>query len=148
MSSQVQVVKANRTAPVAWRSVGVWLAVILIGYLFFNVLRATLNPHDFAVYYGLPLSDPANDAFVYVYALRTLFLGLFGVALLVGRNFKTLALYILIAVVMPIGDAMLVTFKGASLDTIIRHVLVVGVVLLTWFLLRRWVRASEIENGR
>lgn len=148
MSSQAQALKTPRTAPVVWRSVGVWLAIILIGYLFFNVLRATLNPRDFAVYYGLPLSDSANDAFVYVYALRTLFLALFGVALLVGRNLKTLALYILIAAVMPIGDAVLVAFKGAALDTIIRHVLVVGFVLLTWFLLRRWVRATEAASGR
>lgn len=148
MSSQIQAVKTQRTAPVAWRSVGIWLAVILIGYLFFNVLRAALSPREFAVYYGLPLSDPANDAFVYVYALRTLFLGLFGVALLVGRNFGTLALYILIATVLPIGDALLVTLKGASLDTIIRHILVVGFVLLTWFMLRRWVRATEATSGQ
>jgi hypothetical protein len=148
MSSQIQTVKTQRSAPVVWRSVGVWLAVILIGYLFFNVLRATLNPRDFAVYYGLPLSDPANDSFVFVYALRTLFLGLFGAALIVTRNFRTLALYILVAVVMPIGDIILVTLKGASLETVIRHVLVVGFVLLTGSLLWRWVRASEAENPR
>lgn len=126
-----------------WRSVGLWMSALLIGYLFFNVLRATTNPTSFADAFGIPLDNPGDDAFVLVYAIRTLFLSLFGVALFVSRSYASLALFLLVATVMPIGDALLVWQRGGEPATIARHVVITGIVLLTWFLTSRWVRLAS-----
>lgn len=127
----------TKTSP--WRSVGVWMTVILIGYILFNAVRATANPVDFAGSFGLPLGITDSSAFVLVYAIRSLFLGLFGLGLLLRRDFKGLALYALVAVVMPLGDAALVALEGAPTATVIRHLLIAAFLILTWFFLRRWI---------
>lgn len=131
----------TKTSP--WRSAGVWMIVILIGYILFNAVRATLGPVDFANYYGLPLDADESSAFVLVYAIRALFLGLFGLALLSRRDFKALALYALVGAVMPLGDAGLVLLEGGPTATVIRHLLTAGFLILTWFLLRRWTLRQQ-----
>jgi hypothetical protein len=115
------------------------MVVVLIVYILFNAVRAIVNPVDFAAFYGLPLVDPGNTAFVFVYAIRALFLGLFGLGLLLRRDFNALALYALIASVMPIGDALLVGLEGGPTGTIGRHVLTAVFLLATWYMLRRQV---------
>lgn len=129
-----------QSAASPWRSVGLWMSALLIAYLFFNVLRATADPAGFAAAFGVPLANPGDDAFVLVYAIRTLFLGLFGLALLLRRSYAALTLFLLVATVMPIGDALLVWQRGGEPATIARHIVITGIVLLTWFLTRRWVR--------
>lgn len=130
-----------------WRSVGLWMSALLITYLFFNVLRATAGPANFAETFGVPLANPGDDAFVLVYAIRTLFLGLFGLALLVRRSYAALALFLLVATVMPIGDALLVWQRGGEPATIARHIVITGIVLLTWFLTSRWVRRASAARA-
>jgi hypothetical protein len=78
-----------------------------------------------------------------VYAIRALFLGLFGLGLLLRRDFKALALYALIGSVMPLGDALLVATEGATAGTVLRHLLVALFLLVTWYLVRRQVAASS-----
>lgn len=136
-----------QSAASPWRSVGLWMSALLIAYLFFNVLRATAYPAAFAVSFGVPLENPGDDAFVLVYAIRTLFLGLFGLALLVRRSYAALALFLLVATVMPIGDALLVWQRGGEPATIARHVAITGIVLLTWFLTSRWVRQASAAGA-
>lgn len=110
---------------------------ILIVYILFNAVRATLGPVDFADYYGLPLVDPGNTAFVFVYAIRALFLGVFGLGLLIRRDFNGLALYALVASLMPLGDAILVGVEGGPTGTVVRHVLTAVFLVATWYMLRR-----------
>lgn len=126
-----------------WRSPGVWLTVALSTYLLINVARALANPVDFAASFGTPLTDSTDTAFVIVYAIRTLFLGLFGPVLIARAEWKALPLFALIAVVMPIGDALLVASQGGAAGIIARHAATAIVVLVTWFLLQRWVRRLE-----
>lgn len=130
-----------------WRSAGLWMSALLIAYLFFNVLRAIANPVGFAGTFGVPLDNPGDDAFVLVYAIRTLFLGLFGLALLVRRSYAALALFLLVATVMPIGDALLVWQRGGEPAIIARHIVITGIVLLTWFLTSRWVRRAPTPDA-
>jgi hypothetical protein len=120
------------------RSVGIWLCIILIGYIFFNVFRAVQNPAEFAAYFGTPLTTPQDTAFVLVYAIRTLFLGIFPLALLLRRSYKTLALYVLIAAILPIGDALLTASQGAPTSIVIRHILITVFLLVTGVLTQRW----------
>jgi hypothetical protein len=133
---------AAQTTRSPWRSVGLWMTALLVAYLFFNVARAIANPAGFAAYFGIPLDNPGDDAFVLVYAIRTLFLGLFGLALLLRRSYASLALYLLVATVMPIGDALLVWQRGGEPSIIARHIAITGIILLTWFLTNRWVQRA------
>jgi hypothetical protein len=132
----------SSAASSAWRSPGLWLCALLIGYMLFNATRAVLSPAAFAAAFGVPLGNPADDTFVLVYAVRALFLGVFGLALLVRRNYAGLALFVLVATLMPIGDALIVAQSGAGLAAVARHIVIAGVVLLTWYLTQRWVRRA------
>jgi hypothetical protein len=131
------------TSPIAgaaspWRAPGVWLAVILMLYMLFNVIRTVQDPVGFAETFGTPLTNPADSAFVFVYAIRALFLAVFGLVLIVQMRWQMLALFILVATIMPVGDALLVASQGGESTIIIRHVVIAGVLMLTWFLLWRW----------
>lgn len=139
--------RAVQTDASPWRSVGLWMSALLIGYLFFNVVRAVANPAGFAAAFGTPLDNPGDNAFVLVYAIRTLFLGLFGLALFLRRNYASLALFLLVATVMPIGDALLVWQRGGEPAIIARHIVITGIVLLTWFLTSRWVRRTSTPDA-
>jgi hypothetical protein len=114
------------------------MSIILIGYILFNAVRSVLNPAEFASYYGLPLANPENDAFVLVYTIRALFLGLFGLGLLIRKQYNALALYALIGSVMPLGDALLVGIEGGGTGVILRHLLTAAFLVMTWFFMRRW----------
>ncbi len=125
-----------------WRSPGIWMATFIVVYITFNALRATINPVHFAAAYGTPLAGPEHDAFVLVYAIRALFLGLFGFSLLVTRRFRALALFSLVAVVMPVGDAVLVASRGGAGAIVVRHVVIAIFLFLTWLLIERWVKRN------
>lgn len=83
----------NRPSP--WRSLGIWMVVILIVYIFYSALRSFLNPVEFATGFGLPSASPNNNGFVYVYSIRAIFLGLLGLTLLVRTNYSALTLFVL-----------------------------------------------------
>jgi hypothetical protein len=117
------------------------MAAVLVVYILFNALRAVQNPSDFANFYGLTLGE-SSSAFVVVYAIRALFLGLFGLVLMIRMKWDALALFVLVAVVMPLGDALLVAQQGGAPSIVIRHGLTAGFLLLTWFFLNRWNRAA------
>jgi hypothetical protein len=136
---------ANTRSP--WRSVGLWMSALLVAYMLLNAVRATADPASFAAYFGIPLNNPSDDAFVLVYAIRTLFLGLFGLALFVRRSYTTLALFLLVATVIPIGDALLVWQRGSEASVMARHIAIAGFVLLTWLLTSRWVRRASAASA-
>ena len=56
-----------------WTRLSTWLVAFMGAYMLVNTVRATLDPAGFASAMGLPLTDPANHAFVQVYALRAAF---------------------------------------------------------------------------
>lgn len=137
MAAQNSALKFGTSTQSFWRSVGVWLTLILLGYSLFNVIRAVVNPAAFSEsFYGMALSSD-NSAFVLVYAVRTLFLVLYGFALVLRQDRAALSLFALVAVVMPLGDAALVASAAGPTATIIRHLLIAVFVLATWFMLRR-----------
>jgi hypothetical protein len=107
-----------------WTTVGFWLIGVGAAYLLFLAARAFVNPKGFAVYLGLPLSDPADTGFVYVYAARSTFISLLAVALLVRRDMSVLSMFALLAVPMPVTDAILVSRAHAGAATVARHSIV------------------------
>jgi hypothetical protein len=135
-SSVVSAERATSSRAI-WQRPGFWLVVILIGYILFNAVRATLNPAAFAEYFGLPAVVAGQEAFVLVYAIRALFLGVFGLALLLRRNFGGLALYTAVGAIMPLGDALLVAQYGSGIGTVIRHLLIAVFLFVTAFFVGR-----------
>ena len=126
----------------SWRtSIGFWMAVVLVVYILFNAVRAVADPVGFASNFGTPLTDAGDTGFVFAYAIRALFLGLFGLSLLIRRDLTTLMWYALIAAVMPLGDALLVGSAGGPTAAVVRHVATIAFLLATAFFLWRRVRA-------
>lgn len=123
------------------RTVGFWLAVALIAYMFFNAFRAFTDPVGFAITFGTPLQATGETAFVAVYGIRALFLAVFGLVLLATRNFKGLATFVLVGVVMPVGDALLVASSGSGASIVLRHVMVAALLLVAWWFMRRTAAA-------
>lgn len=128
--------RKSHRAP-ATRTIGFWLAVVMAALQALNALRAITDPSGFAAYMGLPLADGADQAFVLVYGLRTLFIAGLITAFLVLKNMDALAWMALIALIMPIGDAWLTAQAGAPTVVILRHCAIALYVLLAFFFLRR-----------
>lgn len=126
------------------RAVGVWMAVFLIAGTAFNAVQAIWDPVEFASRFGVPVA-PDTTAFVSVYAIRALFLGVFAGALVWRRDFRSLALFVLVAVIMPLGDAALVAYQAGPLITVVRHLLIAVFLLATAFLLRRWMHGPAMK---
>ncbi|MDX2139101.1 MAG: DUF4267 domain-containing protein [Chloroflexota bacterium] len=135
---------ANRSP---WRSAGVWLALVLVIYMLFNAARAVTNPLDFAASYGTPLAEGSSTAFVLVYAIRALFLALFGLALIVTMQWRALAWFALVAVVMPAGDALLVALQGGAISIVVRHALTAVLLFVTWLFLVRWNHNRHTQSA-
>ena len=122
---------------VAGRGPGEWLALVASAVLLVNAVRAVADPAGFAEYLGLPLADPADDGLVLVYAGRTAVLAAVPLVLLVRRERRSLAVVTLLAVVLPLGDALLTRAAGAPAGTVLRHVAIAAYLAATAVLLRR-----------
>ncbi len=129
------------------RSVGFWMASLMVLLQLVNAARAFSDPVGFATYLGLPLADSADTGFVAVFGLRALFLAVFAATLLLMRQIRVLSLMALVAVIMPIGDVLLVSNADAPTATIVRHAVIGLYLLVTWFFLRRWSEAATNTNA-
>lgn len=105
----------------AFQSLGFWLAIPLAALQALNVFRAVHDPAGFAVYFGAPLAAPADAAWVFVYAARTLFITLLATGFLIRGNLSALAWTTIAALVMPLGDLYVAHAAGAPMGTLLRH---------------------------
>jgi hypothetical protein len=124
------------------RTIGIALSVIIALYILFNVARATLDPAGFAAAFGAPLADPRDAGFVFVYAVRSLFLSAIVLVLLAMRQIRAVALFALTAVLMPLGDAAIAASAGASTLRIAIHLGIGGLLLVTGLLLLQPARSG------
>lgn len=128
------------TAPPLMRSLGGWMAAVGGALMIVNTVRAFSDPVAFAVYLGLPLAASADTALVHVYALRALFIALVVFGLIAARQRLALAVVAAVAVVMPVGDALLTAHAGAPMAIVGRHVAIAVFLALTAFALVRPLR--------
>ena len=115
--------------------VGYTMAVIVVVYSMINVVRATVAGPSFAAAMGLPTTS--DNAFVDVYAIRTAFIALFGLSLILTRQDRTLARFVALAVLMPLADAVLVWASGASMAYVAKHAIIAVYLVVTAALLAR-----------
>jgi hypothetical protein len=113
------------------------MVAIIALLMFVNFARSILDPVGFAAYVGLPINGTDQAGFVHLYAFRVLFLGLFAAFLLWRDEISMLKWFALIAVVMPIGDAILTAKAGAGFATIGRHVGIAAYLVVTAFVLHK-----------
>jgi hypothetical protein len=118
------------------RSAGFWLVIVLIAYLMFSFVRSLVGPESLSTSFGLTRTDGAS-AYVQVYGIRTFFLGLYGAVLLVRRDIQALTLFVLVAVMIPLGDAVLLVVNNGSASAIAKNVAIAIVLVVAWRLLKR-----------
>ena len=128
-----------------WLKPSTWLVLLLGLYMLVNTARVAIDPIGFAAYMGLPLADARDTAFVFVYALRAAFLGLFALALLWHGDARALALFATVALVMPIGDAALTALHGAPPLTVARHAATAILLAITATLLFNRTRTEASD---
>jgi hypothetical protein len=114
---------------------GLALAFIMGAFQILNAGRAGLQPLSFADYMGLPVTS-SDPGFVYVYGLRSLFIGGIVLWLVMTSKLRTLAVMASLAIILPLGDAFLTYQAGASASIVTRHLfiavyLVVCAIILT-----------------
>ncbi len=119
-----------------YKFAGFWLAVAMALLMFVNFVRTLRDPSGFSAYMGLPVRDAADLAWVQVYGLRALFIGLVVTFLVVKADPASLKWFTALAIVMALGDAWLVSRSGNSATT--RHLITAGVLMLATYAVHRW----------
>ncbi len=121
-----------------WRRPAILMVLLAAALMFVNAARAFANPSGFATYLGLPIDDASANGFVLVYGVRALFIGVLAATLVITRQIRALAWFAGVAVIMPVGDAILTAQAGAATSTIGRHVAIAVFLLATSLLLSRF----------
>lgn len=124
----------------AWRAAGLWMAGLIAAMMLFNAWQAFADPAAFATRFGLAGAADADAGFVHVYASRALFLALVTATLLATRQWRGLMWFALVAMVMPIADAVQVASAGGPGSIVGRHVAITVYLALTAYLLHRLTR--------
>jgi hypothetical protein len=116
--------KTHFPAVSSFKHPALWLALAMGLFQIINFTRAFLDPVSFADYMGLPIGTDGADGFIYVYGLRSLFIGLVVIGFVMQRSVSPLLLMAVSALILPLGDAWLVHNAGGSAATIARHLLI------------------------
>jgi uncharacterized membrane protein len=136
----------NRRPTAYWRSAGMLMVLAAIALLVANAARAFVDPFGFAAFFGLPLDNSAEAGFVVVYAIRALFVGALALTLALLHEVRALAWFSAIAVIMPIGDAILLEQTNPSAAVLARHVVTAIFLLLTAWQLNRLASATALRR--
>lgn len=130
------------------RTIGYWLAVVMAVLQGVNAARTVANPEGFASYMGLPIEQIESLAWVQVYGLRAGFIAILSAILLARADFAALRWMALAALLMPLGDAWLVSEAGAPMPIIVRHIAIAAFLVIAWYFLSRAARAQSTQGGR
>jgi hypothetical protein len=121
------------------RFAGFWFAVIIATLMYVNAARTLVDPVGFATYMGLPLQVAADMAWVRIFGLRALFIGLTVTFLIVRRDAATLKWLAAFGALIAVGDAALVLDSGGS--TAWRHFSIGTFLIIASAAQHRWDRA-------
>ena len=119
---------------------GFWLAVLAGLLMYVNAIRTLVDPVGFSHYMGLPIASPTDIAWVRVYGLRALFIGLMITYFLIRLDAGSLQWLAGFAVSMALGDALLVRNAGGK--AVPRHVTIAAVLVAATIAIHHWSLAS------
>lgn len=124
-----------------WRIAGLALAAVMGVFQIINAVRVIADAAGFADYMGLPIGD-GPDAFVQVYALRSLFIGIMVLGLVAGARTGVLAWMAAVGILLPLGDMWLTSAGGAPAAVVARHGVIAAYLVVTAIVLSLAVRRS------
>ena len=133
----------NRSTTSVFRTAGFWMALIMGLSQTVSAVRAFSDPLGFADYMGLALFGSGDTGFIYVYGLRTAFIAILVFLLAALKRLDALSWMALVAILMPVGDAILAAGAGAPSAIVIRHAAIAVFVGLTFIMLRRAIRGTQ-----
>ncbi|MEL7452549.1 MAG: DUF4267 domain-containing protein [Pseudomonadota bacterium] len=108
-----------------------WLALVMGVFQIVNFGRTLIDPASFSDYMGLPIGAGGPEGFVYVYGLRSLFIGLVVLVFVMRRSISALLVMALAALILPLGDAWLVYDVGGPTATVVRHLVIAVYIFIT-----------------
>lgn len=111
----------DQSAAPWWKTIGFWCAMAMAVSQAVSAARAFADPVAFASYMGLPIAPGEAAGFVTVYALRTTLIAALVLFLALTGRLRELGVMAVIAILLPVGDAMLVASAGAPPSTVYRH---------------------------
>jgi len=125
-----------------WTKTAIGLVAVMVILQMVNVVRVVVDPIGFSQYMGLGLVQSADTSFVYVYGLRTAFIAIIAGVLLYLRDFRMLWVVAAVALILPIGDALLAVRADASTTIVLRHLLIGLYLGATAFVLGKALRET------
>ena len=127
--------KTRSSSVPTFKHPALWLAFVMGLFQIINFGRTLGDPASFSDYMGLPIGAGGPEGFVYVYGLRSLFIGLVVLAFVMRRSVSALLVMALSALILPLGDAWLVYNVGGPTATVVRHLVIAVYILVTLFAL-------------
>jgi hypothetical protein len=119
---------------------GFWLSLVMGLLMYVNAFRTLTDPVRFSRYMGLPISDEKAVAWVRVYGLRALFIGLLVTYFLFKLDPGSLRWIAAMAIPLALGDAWLVKSTGGK--TANRHLMIAAVLVVSSYALHIWATAK------
>ena len=113
-----------------WRIAGLALAAVMGVFQIINAVRVSVDAAGFADYMGLPIGN-GSDAFVHVYALRSLFIGVVVLGLVAHARTGVLAWMAAVGILLPLGDMWLTSTAGAPTAVVARHGVIAAYLVVT-----------------
>ncbi len=112
----------------------------------FYAFYAFFDPAAFATLRGTDLLVIGDADWVKIYASRTLFIALILFYLLIRKKYKILKMAALFGTMMPVVDAFLAYQSAAPNFTVIKHVLTILYLLLTYWLLSVVIKRQQHDE--
>ena len=108
----------------------------------FYAIFSYVDPATFSTVRGTELFSALDSDWVRIYGSRTIFIALLLGYLLYIRNYSVLMWCALFGMVMPITDAVLAYGAGAPFKVVLKHIMTIAFLLLTFFVLKKATKQS------
>jgi hypothetical protein len=131
--------------PYPWRSLGLWLAIVMALIQALYSVWAFIDPAALAAYRGAPLDDHTDTAWVHAYGSRTLFIASVVALLVVKGDFINLRWAALFALVMVVSDALTALRADLPPSVLYRHIGTGMYLLITFAVLTRRLRITNTK---
>lgn len=125
-------------------NIGVGFAIVLIlAFVVFGI-RGIYDPTAASMRFGLPADDPAEMFYYRVYRARNLVIVLAGLAMLVFKQWQSVAILLTSALALPIFDAVLLYRELGNEAGVTIHIVTGVIVAIAASLM--WLKVSSSRS--
>jgi hypothetical protein len=118
-------------------------SLLLLGFAVLS-LRGLIDPQPASVRFGMPVSDAAGALFYRVYLSRNLVIVASAAIFLLSRQWKPLAIVLMLTAVLPVFDMSVLWSSGVTPPTF--HPIALALIAITAALLWRRAAATRAEK--